>query len=33
VIAKVVLVADHVKFVNRFPDRPLIYNVVWKTAI
>jgi hypothetical protein len=33
VVAKVVVVADHVRFVNRFPDRPLIFNVVWKTAI
>jgi hypothetical protein len=33
VIAKVVVIADHLKFVNQFPDRPLIYNVVWKTAI
>jgi hypothetical protein len=33
VIAKVVVIADHFKLVNRFPDKPLIYNVVWKTAI
>ena len=33
VIAKVVLIADHFKLVNRFPAKPLIYNVVWKTAI
>lgn len=33
VVAKVVLIADHIPFVNRFPDKPLIYNVVWKTAI
>jgi hypothetical protein len=33
VVAKVVLIADHVKFVNRFPDKPLVYNVVWKTGI
>jgi len=33
VIAKVVLIADHFKVVNRFPEKPLIYNVVWKTAI
>ena len=33
VIAKVVMVVDLLPFVNRFPDRPLIYNVVWKTAI
>src|SRR5262245_57389932 len=32
-IAKVVLIADMLPFINRFPDRPLIYNVVWKTAI
>ena len=33
VIAKVVLVVDLLPFVNRFPDKPLIYNVTWKTMI
>src|SRR5262245_24725685 len=33
VVAKVVLLTDLLPFVNRFPDKPLIYNVVWKTAI
>ena len=33
VVAKVVLIADMLPFVNRFPDRPLIYNVAWKTVI
>lgn len=33
VVAKVVLIADHFKLVNRFPAKPLIYNVGWKTAI
>jgi hypothetical protein len=32
-VAKVVLIADALPFVNRFPERPLTYNVVWKTAI
>src|SRR5262250_2843054 len=32
-VAKVVLVADMLPFINRFPENPLIYNVVWKTAI
>lgn len=32
-VAKVVVIADHFKWVNRFPDRPLIWNVLWKTAI
>ena len=32
-IAKVVLVADMLPIINRFPDRPLIYNVLWKTVI
>ena len=32
-VAKVVLITDKFPFVNRFPDRPLMYNVVWKTAI
>jgi hypothetical protein len=33
VVAKVVVITDHFPLVNRFPDKPLIYNVVWKTAI
>jgi len=32
-VAKTVLITDKFPFVNRFPDKPLIYNVVWKTAI
>ncbi len=32
-VAKVVLIVDHLPFVNRFPEKPLIYNVAWKTAI
>jgi hypothetical protein len=31
--AKAVLVADHLPFVDRFPDRPLIWNTFWKGAI
>ena len=33
IIAKVVLIVDLVPFVNRFPEKPLIYNVLWKTVI
>jgi len=32
-VGKVVLLADLLPFVNRFPEKPLIYNVVWKTGI
>jgi hypothetical protein len=32
-VAKVVLIADSFPAVNRFPERPLIYNVAWKTTI
>jgi len=32
-VGKVVLVVDHLPFVNKFPHKPLIYNVVWKTLI
>lgn len=31
-IAKVVVVVDMLPFMNRFPDKPLIYNVVWKSG-
>ncbi len=33
VVAKVVLIADRIPFINKYPDKPLIYNVVWKTII
>lgn len=33
VVAKVVLIADLLPFINRFPAKPLIYNVVWKTVV
>jgi hypothetical protein len=33
VVAKVVLLADHLPLINRFPEKPLIYNVIWKTFV
>ncbi len=33
IAGKVIPLIDHLKFVNRFPDKPLIYNIAWKTAI
>src|SRR5947207_5400718 len=33
VAAKVVVLADLLPFINRFPGRPLIYNIAWKTPI
>jgi hypothetical protein len=33
VVGKVVLLADHLPLINRFPEKPLIYNVIWKTCI
>jgi len=33
ILAKAVLIADLLPFINRYPDKPLVYNVVWKTAI
>ena len=33
IVAKVVLLADGIPFINKYPDKPLIYNVVWKTVI
>jgi hypothetical protein len=32
-VAKVVLIADEIPLINRFPRGPLVYNVIWKTAI
>jgi hypothetical protein len=33
VVAKVVLIADMIPWINRFPERPLMYNVAWKTFV
>jgi hypothetical protein len=33
ILGKAVLIADMLPFINRFPQKPLIYNVAWKTAI
>jgi hypothetical protein len=33
VLGKSVLIADLMPFINRYPDKPLAYNVAWKTAI
>jgi len=32
-VGKVVLIADKLPMVNRFPNKPLIYNILWKTFI
>ena len=32
-LGKAVLLADALPLVNRYPDKPLAYNVVWKTTI
>jgi len=32
-LGKAVLIADMLPIVNRFPNKPLIYNVAWKTVI
>jgi len=32
-LGKAVLIADALPFVNRYPHKPLAYNVAWKTAI
>src|SRR5438046_1836485 len=33
ILGKAVLIADLLPMVNRFPNKPLIYNVTWKTLI
>jgi hypothetical protein len=33
IIAKAVLIADLLPLINRFPRKPLIYNIAWKSAI
>jgi hypothetical protein len=32
-ISKAVLIADALPFINRYPDKPLVYNIAWKTTI
>jgi hypothetical protein len=32
-LGKAVLIADALPIVNRFPEKPLAYNVVWKTVL
>jgi hypothetical protein len=33
ILGKAVLIADLLPMINRFPNKPLIYNVAWKTMI
>jgi hypothetical protein len=33
ILGKAVLIADLLPIMNRFPNKPLIYNVAWKTLI
>ena len=33
ILGKAVLIADMLPLINRFPSKPLIYNVTWKTLI
>jgi hypothetical protein len=33
ILGKSVLVADMLPFINRFPDKPLLWNVIWKTLM
>ncbi|MEX0810445.1 MAG: hypothetical protein WD044_17115 [Dongiaceae bacterium] len=33
IVGKVVLIVDKFSFVDRYPDRPLIWNALWKTLI
>jgi hypothetical protein len=33
ILGKAVLIADMLPWINRYPAKPLIYNVAWKTSI
>jgi hypothetical protein len=33
ILGKAVLIADMLPAINRYPDKPLAYNVMWKTSI
>ena len=33
ILGKAVVIADLLPFINRYPDKPLAYNIAWKTTI
>ena len=33
ILGKAVLIADLLPFINRYPHKPLVYNIAWKTSI
>ena len=33
ILGKAVLISDMLPFINRFPERALVYNIAWKTLI
>jgi hypothetical protein len=33
ILAKAVVLADLLPFINRYPDRPLVWNIAWKTFV
>ena len=33
ILGKAVLISDMLPIINRFPEKPLAYNVAWKTVI
>jgi hypothetical protein len=33
ILAKAVLIADLLPFINRYPHEPLVYNIAWKTFL
>src|SRR5882762_5670227 len=33
ILGKAVLIADLLPIINRFPNKPLIYNIAWKSVI
>jgi len=33
ILGKAVLIADMLPFINRYPEKPLVFNVAWKTAL
>ncbi|MDN3505095.1 MAG: hypothetical protein P0S95_05935 [Rhabdochlamydiaceae bacterium] len=33
IVAKVLALVDHLPFIDLFPKRPLIYNILWKTVL
>jgi len=33
IVGKVIILTDLMPFINRFPHKPIIYNIIWKSTL